>query len=189
MIKTAFTAARLFLIKRPTRRVLLWSAFLYGLLYLLAIGDLDFHSFSSNMALTWSGQPLDLLFKSRAPFYFEAIAVVEFFFLTYLFSPLNLLLAVTLALLVGLNVTTSYIGFVQPKVCRGRPAAGLLTSLPALLAGSACCGPLLLVLLGIQATAALVAFFSLLVPVSILLLLGAWLLSLRQIDIEYLRQL
>jgi hypothetical protein len=168
-----------------TRWVLLVSATLYLLLYLFAIGDLGFHGAPSPLGVQWNRHPFTILFKQRSPFYFEAIAVVELPFLTYLFSPMNLLLGLVLSTLVGLNLAFSYLSLVQPKVCYGRPALGFLASLPALLAGAACCGPLLLLLLGIQATASLIALFGILVPIALLLLAGTLVVNVRRTDLDY----
>jgi hypothetical protein len=175
--------------KRRTRRVFLVSSALYLLLYLFAIGDLGFHRWQNDFAVRTSSQPFAILFKQISPFYFEAIAMVKLPFMTYLFSPVNLLFAVVLAVLVGLNIALSYIAIVQPKVCYGNPTLGFFSSLPALIAGSACCGPIILLVLGIQASASLIALFGVLVPIAIMLLLGTLVLNGRRTNMHYLREL
>jgi hypothetical protein len=94
-------------------------------------------------------------------------------------------LGLVLSTLVGLNLAFSYLSLVQPKVCYGRPALGFLASLPALLAGAACCGSPLLLLLGIQATASLIALFGILVPIALLLLAGTLVVNVRRTDLDY----
>lgn len=188
-IKRAVTATKLLLQKRRTRTIAWVSAVVYLLIYLLAIGDLAFHNGQPELSVRVSRDPLDLLFKQIAYFYFEAIAVVRLPFVTFLFSPINLLFALVLSMLVGLNIALSYITLIQPKVCYGKPSVGLLSSLPALLAGTACCGPLLLIVLGIQASAALVALFGLLVPMAIVLLTSALIFNGKRTRVDYLKEM
>ena len=63
--------------------------------------------------------------------------------------------------------------------CGLSPATGFLAGLPGLLAGSACCAPILLVLLGVQVTASLVTLIGLMIPAAFVLLLGGLALTLR----------
>jgi hypothetical protein len=175
--------------KKNIRRIFLLSTVCYLLLYLLAISDLSFHSSPRSFAMVWSPQPFSILFKPISPFYFEAIALLELPFLTFLLSPINLLIGFALSLLVGVNIAFSYFAFTQPQVCHGKPTAGILASLPALLAGSACCGPLILIAFGIQASAALIAFFGWLIPMAVLLLVGALLFNGRRMNFYYLESL
>ncbi|QBQ54325.1 hypothetical protein [Nitrosococcus wardiae] len=184
MLAKTLSAVRLIIKKKQTRGIFLLSSTLYLLVYLFAIGDLSFNTAPYHFVIRWSDQPFSLIFKSISPFYFEAIALIKLFFLTYLFSPLNLFLAGVLSLLVGFNIAFSYLAFTQPKVCYGQSTVGILAALPALLAGSACCGPLILLVLGIQASAALMAFFGWLIPVAILLLVGALLLNGHRMNLS-----
>jgi len=182
------TVIKLIMQKRRTRRVFGWSASLYLLLYLYAIGDLRFHPWQAEVAVRFSPQPFELLFKPISPFYFEAIGMIQLPFLIYLFSPLNLLLAILLSVLVGLNIAFSYMAIVAPQVCYGNPASGVLSALPGLLAGSACCGPIILLVLGIQASASLIALFGWLVPIAIVLLIATLLINAKRTNIEYLQE-
>lgn len=189
VLANTLAVARLILKKKPTRRIFLLSSTLYGLFYLFAIGDLSINSTVQHFAIRWSEQPLSLMFKPISPFYFEAVALIKLLFLTYLFSPLNLFLTATLSWLVGVNMALSYLAFTQPAACYGKPALGALASLPALLAGSACCGPLILIVLGIQASAALMAFFGWLVPIAVVLLGGALIFNSHRTNIAYLKSI
>lgn len=193
VIHRALTVARLMVRKRRTRRVFWWSALVYLPLYLYAIGDLRFHAWQAwqgeMTSARFSPQPLELLFKQISPFYFEAIGLVQLPFLTYLVSPINLLIALALALLVGLNIAFSYMAIVAPKICYGNPAAGILSTLPGLLAGSACCGPIVLIVLGVQASASLIALFGWLVPIAVVLLLVTLIVNAGRTHIEYLQEM
>lgn len=101
---------------------------------------------------------------------------------TYLLSPLNLLLALFLATLVGANVALSYLGLIQPRACGLEASTGVLAGIPALLSGAACCGPTILLVIGVQASATLITGFQLLVPVAVAMLVGGLLLIGRQVD-------
>lgn len=153
------------------RHVTLWSTVLYALIYLWAIGDINFHGWRPGFSVIWVEDITAMFFKQRNLFYFEGIAIITLPFMTFLLSPINILFALVLALLVGLNLTFSYVSLKKPRACRGSPIGTLLASLPALLTGVACSAPIILVLLGIQASEAILAFFSALVPIALVLLL------------------
>lgn len=114
-------------------------------------------------------------------FSFEPVAVVMLGPLTYLFS-LNTVLGLVLAALVGVNVAVTYLVWRQPSTCGiGTRSAGAMAGLPALLSGAACCGPVVLIAVGIQATGLLLTAFEFLLPVAVVLLLGSLLLVGRQV--------
>ena len=77
-------------------------------------------------------------------------------------------------MLVGLNLAATYLAWTQPKACElGLPSTAILASLPAVLSGTACCGPVVLIVLGIQASSVLLTAFQFLLPVAVLMLLGS----------------
>mgnify|MGYP007117778314 CR=1 FL=1 len=117
---------------------------------------------------------------------FDAVAVVSAGPLTYLFSPLNLLVTAVLSSLVGANFALSYLGLVQPRACGLESSAGVLAGFPALLSGAACCGPTLLLVIGVQASATVITGFQFLVPVALAMLVGGLLLVGRRVDPELL---
>ena len=85
-------------------------------------------------------------------------------------------------MLVGLNLALTYLAWTQPKACGiGESSSGLLAGLPALLSGTACCGPVLLLVVGIQASGVLITAFQFLLPVAALVLVGSLILVGRQI--------
>jgi len=75
---------------------------------------------------------------------------------------------------------------VQPSACGLEASTGVLAGVPALLSGAACCGPTILLVLGIQASGTLITAFELLVPVAIVLLVGGLLLIGRRVDPQQL---
>lgn len=118
--------------------------------------------------------PVSRMFqRAPGPFAFEPIAIVELGAFTWLFSPLNTLIGLVLSTLVGLNLALTYLSVAQPKSCGIGAGSGILASIPALLAGSTCCAPVILVVFGIQASGVLLTAFSWLLPVGVLLLLGS----------------
>lgn len=143
-------------------------ALLYALLYLYAIGDLDFGR------AEWSWQALDWqwsrLLARRSGWHFEAVAMLELGYLVLLLSPANLLLAGALAALLALNLHGALALRARARCTLGQGAASSAGVWPALLAGGACCAPSLLLLLGIPGLGAFVGLFAWLLPLSLLLL-------------------
>jgi hypothetical protein len=152
----------------------------YLLLYLATVGDLSVGGGRGLSVRTV--EDLSLAFSTTGFFRFEAIALVELSGVTYLFSPLNLAVAAVLAGLVGANAGLSYLGLVQPRACGLEASSGAFASVPALLSGAACCGPSVLLLIGVQASASIVAGFQFLVPLALVLLVGSLLLVGRTVD-------
>lgn len=121
------------------------------------------------------------------PFSFEPVAIVSVGPITYLFS-FNTVLGLGLALLVGVNLAVTYLVWRQPKACGiGSRSAGAFASIPALLSGTACCGPVILLVLGVQASSAVMTTFEVLLPIAALLLVGSLLVVGRQVQPEAIR--
>jgi hypothetical protein len=153
----------------------------YLVLYLFTVGDLSIVGGGGPLTVRVADD-LSRAFTGLGFFRFGAVAVVSAGPVTYLLSPLNLLLAAFLAALVGANVALTYLGLVQPRACGLETSTGVLAGVPALLSGAACCGPTILLVVGVQASATLITGFQLLVPVAVVLLVGSLLLVGRQVD-------
>ena len=155
------------------RRLALLAGIIYACFYLFAIGDVDLVGSSQ-----WRAQlgQIDFghLLRARSPFLFEAVALLQAGNVLLLISPLNLLITGALAALLGANVHGA-LALHQNPACRtgnGRMFGG---ALPALLAGSACCAPSIVLLLGIPGLAAFSGFFAYLIPMSVVILgLNRW---------------
>ena len=117
--------------------------------------------------------PLSRTFERRGPLQYESIAVLTLGPATLLFAPINAVVGGAIAGLVGLNVALSYLAIVQPAACGFRAGAGVFAAVPALLSGSACCAPVILLVIGIQASTALLTVFAWLLPIGVLALLGS----------------
>jgi len=115
--------------------------------------------------------PLSVMFQ-RGPglFSFEAIAVIELGVVSWTFSPLNTALGLGVAVLVGVNLGMTYLAVTQPKSCGIGTSSGILASVPALLAGGACCAPVVAIVFGIQMSATLVTTFTWMLPAGAALL-------------------
>lgn len=162
------------LLRHPApRRIVLLVALGYAGLYLWLTGDLG----GGGMGGLYTSFPnWDKALETRGAFQFEPVGVIILGALVWTFSPLNTGLALALGGLVGLNVAAGWRAWRAPRTCR-RPGArvGLVAALPALLAGGACCAPVLLIWLGLPIAGAVAGIAPLLIPASALLLLvGLW---------------
>ncbi|WP_424019345.1 hypothetical protein ACOZ4N_07695 [Halorientalis pallida] len=155
---------------------------LYLLTYLWAIGHLAPGLGGFDLLIV--ADPLGKLLRPElGPFSFTPVARVALGPVTYLFS-LNTLVGLGLAALVGLNLALTYLIWRQPAACGiGRSSTGLLAGVPALLSGTACCGPVVLLVVGVQASGVLLTGFQLLLPVAVLLLVGSLVLVGRRVTL------
>lgn len=183
-VRTAFgrtgTATLFALRRRDAGLVFAATSAVYLTVYLWMIDHLG--PGLGDTGLTVVADPLaKFLQPELGPFSFTPIARLTVGPVTYLFS-FNTILGGTLAVLVGLNLALTYLVWLQPKACGlGRSSSGFLASIPALLSGTACCGPVVLILLGIQASSTLLTAFQFLLPVSAVLLVGSLVLVGRQV--------
>lgn len=145
---------------------------LYALVYLLGIGDLAFNA-DAGWLVRAGAITLERVLSMRSPFLFEAIEMIEAGWWVILVSPMNLLMAGLLGSLLALNVHGVIALWRGPRSCTLSSVGSASSALPALIAGSACCAPSILLLLGIPALGVFAAFFGYLVPLSAL----AWVVS------------
>lgn len=128
--------------------------------------------------------PLSLMFQQGpGQFSYEAIALVELGVATWAFSPINTAIGLVLAVLVGVNLALTYLAVTQPKACGLGAGSGVLASVPALLAGSACCAPVIAIVLGLQLSGVVLSAFAWLLPVSLVLLLGSLVYVAGSVDV------
>ena len=153
----------------------------YLLTYLWAIGHLA-PGLGGYGVLVVEDPFRQFLQPALGPFSFTPVARVSLGPVTYLFS-LNSLIGLGLAALVGLNLALTFLAWRRPAACGiGTSSSGLLASVPALLSGTACCGPVVLIAFGIQASGVLLTGFQFLLPVAVILLLATTVLVGRRID-------
>jgi hypothetical protein len=170
-----------------TRRRDTWIVFTiatvgYLLLYLWLLQNL-FVGTGYGIGIEVVSEPLDRLFRSGPGTYgYEAIARVDLARVRLLFSPMNTAIGGAVALLVGANLTLSYLAVVQPRSCGIGAGTGLLASVPALLTGGTCCAPVLLLVLGVTASGTLLSLLSWLLPVGVVLLIASLIYLAGQIS-------
>ena len=157
----------------------------YLTLYLWAIGHLA--PGLGGYGVTVVTDPLSAFMRpALGPLSFTPVARIALGPVTYLFS-LNSVIGLALAALVGLNLAVTYLAWTQPNACGlGQSTSGILASVPAVLSGTACCGPMVLIVLGIQASGVLLTTFQFLLPLAVLMLVGSLVLVGRQVDPERL---
>jgi hypothetical protein len=167
--------------RRDAALVVVVTAAAYLLAYLYALGHLA--PGVGGFEVTVVSGALGKFFQPElGPLSFTPVVRVSAGPVTYLFS-LNTVLGLGIAGLVGLNLGLTYLAWRQPAACGiGSSSSGFLASIPAVLSGTACCGPVVLIVLGIQASGIVVTAFQFLLPVAVALLLGSLVLVGRQVD-------
>jgi hypothetical protein len=158
----------------------IFSFFVYIVIYLSATQHLIFTDsidgaksfFSFDILPNWQ----DLIFRQRSTFLFEPIGVAYLSPNIKLFlSVPNIIIGAFLSLLVSLNVAVSYYSFRSLSLGGFHGVTSLLGTIPAIVSGTACCVPTLILVIGLQLTATLATIWVLFVPISILLLfLSLW---------------
>jgi len=167
--------------RRDAALVVVGTAAAYLLVYLYALGHLAPGIGGFDVTVV-SGAFGKFFRPELGPLSFTPVVRVSAGPVTYLFS-LNTVLGLGIAGLVGLNLGLTYLAWRQPAACGiGSSSSGFLASIPAVLSGTACCGPVVLIILGIQASGIVVTAFQFLLPVAVLLLVGSLVLVGRQVD-------
>ncbi len=169
---------------RSARRVLGLVSVSYLGLYLFAVGHL--RTGPGGFDLFVVADPFSRSLQQVGPLSYEAVAAVTVGPATLLVAPVNLIVGGALSLLVGVNLAVSYLAYRHPAACGINPGAGtgagVFAGLPALLSGAACCGPVVLLAVGVQATGLLLTAFGVLVPAAALLLVGTLVFVGRTVD-------
>ena len=127
--------------------------------------------------------PLSKVTDQTAPFQFEPIALLSLGPIEYLFSPLTAAISLAVATLVGINLAVSWVVWRGPTACRVAPGVGALAGVPGLLSGFVCCGPTILLVIGVQASAGLIAAFQWALPAAVVLLVASLLWVGRHVEI------
>lgn len=155
------------ILARPVhRRIAVVSAVVYLALFLVALQDVTLGGRGFGLDTAAWGR----IFERTGPVTFEPLARLTVPGLTILISPLNLLLGGALSALVGCNLAVGWLALRRPRVCRSSRSAGALASLPALLAGGACCAPGVVLILGLQVSSLTMTLFRVAIPLAGLLL-------------------
>ncbi|MGH7771908.1 MAG: hypothetical protein ACREQA_06685 [Candidatus Binatia bacterium] len=177
---------------RVARRLGVWSGIAYVLLSLYAVGNIviapgvDLAAGgpvpSADVVSDWTAK----IWKPVAPFVWEPIAAVFLLrSVALFFSVPNFLLALSLGILVGLNLS---VAVARARLMSGGASKGgslrpLLASVPALLTGFTCCVPTVILALGSLAVGfavAAVAVAPYFLPIAAILLVVNLVWGLRQ---------
>jgi len=168
--------------RRGSLTVFLGVTIAYLGVFLWVLSDIIVHS-GAGFSVFVADQPLSRTFRpAPGAFLYQPVALLELGVVVWEFSPLNTLLGLLIASLVGLNLAFSYLAVTQPKSCGMSASAGLFASIPGLLAGSTCCAPVILLVLGIQASGIILTAYVWLLPASIALLLGTLVYVAGKVD-------
>lgn len=171
-------AVRLALGERDARAVGAAVAGGYLVAYLVAVGHLG--AGDGDWGLLVVSDPLSRALEPVSAYSFEPVALLELGPVEYRLAPLNLAIGGILAGLVALNAGLAWLAWRRPA-CGVERSAGVFAGVPALFSGAACCGPALLLVLGVQASGALLVAVSWLVPASGALLLVGVVLAARSV--------
>ena len=164
--------SRLALSRADGLAVLLASGLVYLATFLWAGGNLSIRP-GLGVGLTVVDDPMRLFFRRQTPVSFEPIAVLDLEVLRVLVSPMDVGLGLLIAGLVGLNFAIAVLAIRQPKACGIGAGAGVGAAVPALFSGFACCAPVLFLVLGIQATGAMLTVLPWMLPIGLVLLLAS----------------
>jgi hypothetical protein len=143
---------------------------------LLITGVLKINSTNPDISVLILDHWPSLIFRQRAPFNWEPIGILSLgFFQVFLAIP-NIIVGAVLSMLVGLNIAVSAYTYSNRGRCNISPTKSIIAATPALLTGVACCGPSLLISLGLASATLSVAFVALLpfiMPLALFGLLGS----------------
>lgn len=143
---------------------------IYFVLYLFGVGQLGLGQWGVGIDIV--ADPLSRMTQLRGPFQWESIALVVVGPIELLVSPINIALGTALAALVGVNLAVSLVAYRGPSACRLGPGVGAAAGLPGLLSGFACCGPTILLVVGVQASTTVLTAFQWLLPVTVVMLVA-----------------
>lgn len=126
--------------------------------------------------------PLATATRQVAPFQYEPVALLTLGPIEYLFAPVNAIIGLALATLVGITLAVSVVAWRGPSACRIGAGAGAAAGLPGLLSGFVCCGPTILLIIGVQASAGLLAAMQWFLPIAVVTLIATLLWVGSRVD-------
>ncbi|MHA1964570.1 MAG: hypothetical protein ACXACG_14390 [Candidatus Thorarchaeota archaeon] len=131
---------------------------LYSIITGLLVLNVDNWGFSIMILDNWP----NLIFRVRTPFNWEPIGLLTLGPVNVFLAVPNIIFGLFIGILVGANLSISTYTYRARTVCNLNPASSVLSAVPALLTGVACCGPTLLISLGIASATVTIAFVSIL---------------------------
>ncbi|MFC6864897.1 hypothetical protein ACFQGE_15700 [Halomicroarcula sp. GCM10025817] len=170
LLSNTAVAVRGAMTRRDGQSAFAVAAVVYLVVYLYGLSHLGTGPWGFELSAVEN--PLARAFRPVGPFQWEPVALLVVGPVELLVAPLNLALGGVLATLVGLNFGVSLVAWRGPKACRIGPGAGAAAGIPGLLSGVVCCGPTVLLVVGVQASAGVLTVFQWLLPVAVVALLG-----------------
>ncbi|ELZ45992.1 hypothetical protein C464_11655 [Halorubrum coriense DSM 10284] len=171
LVRRTLFAVRAALGRRDGRATAAVVAAAYLVAYHLGLGHLGLRAGASastpRFDLAVADDPVALATRRVAAFQYEPVALLSAGPVEYLFAPVNTVLGLALAALVGVTLAVSVVAWRGPSACRIGAGAGAVAGLPGVLSGVACCGPAFLAVIGVQASAGLLAAFRWFLPASV----------------------
>jgi hypothetical protein len=170
LLSNTVVAIRGAMSRRDGQGVFLLTATVYMVVYLVGLSHLGTGPWGFDLSVVEN--PLSRMFRPVGTVQWEPVALLVVGPVELLVAPLNLALGSVLAALVGLNFGVSLVAWRGPRACRLGPGAGAAAGIPGLLSGVVCCGPTILLVVGIQAGAGVLTVFQWLLPIAVVALLG-----------------
>ncbi len=190
LLRESVSQIRQVMSSRRSKVTAIIISLVYLMLYFAITGLYSFYpngaGFSIHILENWPA----LIFRERAPYNWEPIGILTIGGLDIFLSIPNLILGLIIGILVGVNIAVSIYTYTHRTLCRIDPSRSVLSAVPALLTGFACCGPTLLLSLGIASASITIAFVTILplfLPVALIGLVGSllwsgWKLSPSSLD-------
>ncbi|MFC5136029.1 MULTISPECIES: hypothetical protein [Haloferacaceae] len=194
--RTAF-AARVSVSRRDGQATLSVVSATYFVLYVVGLGHLGRVGGGAGRSGAGDAEPAVDLFvvsdpfataiRRVAPFQYEPVALLTLGPVEYLFAPVNAAIGLGLAALVGVTLAVSVVAWRGPSACRIGAGAGAAAGIPGLVSGFVCCGPTILLVIGVQASAGLLAVLQWFLPLAVAGLLVTLLWVGSRVDPETIR--
>lgn len=190
LVRRTMFAVRTSLGRRDGRLTFGVTTVVYWLLYGVGLQHLGFRSGGTGgrtgteplVDVFVVSDPIAAATRRVAPFQYETVALVTIGPVEYLFAPITAGIGLGLAMLVGVTLAVSVVAWRGPSACRIGAGAGTAAGVPGLLSGFACCGPTILLIAGVQASAGLLAAMQWFLPLAVLTLIGTLLWVGSRVD-------
>ena len=185
MLKESFIQIRLAVSSKRSKVIATAVSFLYLSFYLAITGIITINFETGTLNLFISEDWMSLILRERAPFNWEPIGILSIGILDIYLAIPNIIFGLIVGVLVGINIAISAYTYRTRDLCKINPSSSVLTAVPALLTGVACCGPTFLLSLGVASATLSIAFISilpLLFPIAIIGLIASLFWSGRRLS-------
>ncbi|MHA1480208.1 MAG: hypothetical protein ACTSQZ_02135 [Candidatus Thorarchaeota archaeon] len=162
MLKKSIIHIQIAMSSKRSRLIAAAVSFLYLAFYLAITGILTMNFEISSFDLFVSENWMTLILRERAPFNWEPIGFLSLGILDIYLAIPNIIFGFIVGIFVGINIAISAYTYKTRTMCKINPSSSVLTAVPALLTGVACCGPTFLLSLGVASATLSIAFVSIL---------------------------